>query len=1710
MNTSASLLTFLLGLSLLLSPAPASADHATCAGVGLLNPGFEDGHLDADPECWTVDQPVADAAVVVDTETSAEFQAYGGQTGVGSVQPFDGSLMLRLGTPNRKNEAQDPKPDRVSQTFTPVGSSLRFAFRLFSWEHRGLDQFSFDLQDALGATVSGTTLSSGPDGALQPGLAIPDAGPEASCAALPCSFAIDVGSRQDFLDSDWTVVQIDDIPTSGLPGDGMLTLTYEAGGTDNNAIPTWSYFDAAPSDPTSQFDLTFPRVDGAGFIFDPGNPAAIEGSVVQFIDVSSDPDGDIVAWHWHITGPNGFDVESFDQFPILVPAQEGQYAISLAVEDSTGGTSTASSGDTVSGFTMPFLNVENAAPIVDALNMETLADTVLELEGLYLDGGWLDLHSAEFDVAALTPTAASIAAVSEPALGSGIVTATVDIPIGASGTFSGELTVADLVGDENSAPTGDEGSDTFEITVIDEGSTPREPNNVLDDAIPLDSDGSYLSWLQGADDRDFFELKWTGDQPIPANSELLVSLAPPAGADYDLALVAINPETQALGQQFVGQQFVGQQFVGQQFVGQQFVGQQFVGQQFVGQQFVGQQFVGQQFVGQQFVGQQFVDAGNAPLFPGYEINGLQLNALSQIAALDGSTVGSADITIDELDLNLPPGVAVLGFAANSGDAEERLLVSITDPGMSVFAVVIREGNPATTEPYRLTVRASTDVLSLASAAGVPVSTLNAELLGLDDLEAACQADPLVGPGSATVATAVLHTFSGANPSTVFVTQLERLYALYDDAEVDAMVASLVALAENGKIQGDIISVPSVIYDGWDANPCDVQTANATAAAIRAELMPYLNDPAVENIVIIGNDNIVPFRRVADTTVVGNERNYALGTYLVPGSPLFHAVDGGYILTQDYYADRVFTPYEAGALYVPDVAIGRLVETPLEITAVANAFGSSNGTLSVETASVAGYDFFSDHANAVVSELSTAGRDVDSLVGPNWTADDLRCTWGLDVAGGCAPAPDLSDQSAHYTHWAALSAGGYFNADYDDYVTTSEVATTGLDDSFLGHLGFTIGCHAGFSAPDENVLATGLPFDPSLDFAQAMAQARAVWVASTGYAIGDDEALAYTELLMLNYTQQLLGGGNTAGSALVNAKLLYLGSLGTITNYDQKVSIEMTLYGLPQYEIDLPSNQVVSQIETTIRTLAIHELEPGPGVTQIETVDFFPSLVDVVTADGTFQTANGDSESVVARPRMPRIVSELGDAPGLDVHGAIMVSGTYERKTDPGVDHLDPLIAAPLTEWGLTPDEPQVCLPIFWPSPVKLNGIGDDRGISQRLIVYTAAFRCDTEPGETVTGEYRAFTEQNVRVYRSASEDFAPPRIGGVQLIEGASGDGILISVNATDLESGIGEVIAVRYRDGVVSSASLVLEDEPGPLPTTGTFVVEFDDFLADDEFVVHVIDGAGNVATDSAKGNLIQFIDVDAGPDQFVSAGVPVTFSGTVFEFGLNAENDGLTAPVQFQWSFGDGTLFEGELSETSPDVTNFNLAADGTATFDVTHQYSPDVSGPLQATLFVVDGSGLTGIDGASIYVCGDPLDVVVDPSVGFPAEKADLIGCGVDVAGDSMSITLFTAGDLETGTGNIAYRLRVGLTTQSNSKQLSYHDGTANGLKSLDVSIVDNSVTFTFNLKDLGKKRRNADAAVVFSAETRAGVPSTGSAGLVDELPDGGATIVFPAGG
>ncbi|MBI4340271.1 MAG: hypothetical protein HY680_10040, partial [Chloroflexi bacterium] len=241
-------LVLTLSFAALLLAAPASGILALSGG--LLNPGFEEGQLDGPPQHWVVGppSPAPDAALVVDSEGSSEFATYGDMGGV-TVSPYKGVLMLRLGTPKRLAESQNRGDNTVSQSFVAQRDSLKFAFRLFSWEFRGYDLFKFNLtrQDGSPAgTLSQPLEITMPDGAI------------VRCTALPCQLKVDVGKRGQYLATQWTKVEV-----LGAPVGQLVTLSYTVSGVKDNAHATWAYIDNAntPPEATVGLDTSSPRTN---------------------------------------------------------------------------------------------------------------------------------------------------------------------------------------------------------------------------------------------------------------------------------------------------------------------------------------------------------------------------------------------------------------------------------------------------------------------------------------------------------------------------------------------------------------------------------------------------------------------------------------------------------------------------------------------------------------------------------------------------------------------------------------------------------------------------------------------------------------------------------------------------------------------------------------------------------------------------------------------------------------------------------------------------------------------------------------------------------------------------------------------------------------------------------------------------------------------------------------------------------------------------------------------------------------------------------------------------------------------------------------------------------------------------------------------------------------------------------------------------------
>jgi len=1595
--------------------------HTVAAAEDLQNAGFETGSLAP----WQASSP-ADAALVVGTE-GATFQTYA-NLGI-TVNPKIGNYMVRLGSPKQVAEKQPRGNNIVSQSFSSNHNKLSFAARLFSWEHRGDDMVSIRLMDKKGKDISGITVS-GENGipltlSLGPGVT-------ATCTALPCQFVMDAGKAGDFINTGWVIFEL-----SGLPIDGsQVTLEYKVVGGQNESHATWAYFDNANTPPIARFSSN--RIN------------AIEGDGITLTNNSYDPDpGDsIIANVWNVVDPSCNCNRTFTTKDISLSfSDNGTYSVSLTVTDSHGTTDTVFSGTVARDSTpVPAITYVNGLPLAKTLNQEVLPGEQVQLISRFVDPGFEDTHTAVWSVSGGSVTNEQVQEDNAPFMSSGIATATFNAPV-TPGTITGQVTITDKDGGSVTS--------NFEIKVLDYQLGRQEPNNNLGTAPILNSNWIYRSDLSSKGDFDIFEISLPDGSPIPAGSEVLAKLGN-LKADLDLVLLRKMPDVGNTPFLFGRTPFLFGRtpflFGRTPFL---FGRTPFL---FGRTPFL---FGRTPFL---FGRTPFLFGRTPwlrdPLVAGFDsplitIDQIPLSEQAYVSA-DGSGLNQDDITLGELGLSAltEPGLVIAAYSTNRGLTDEQILFRTDFTDNKLYVAVVGNNEGYTTTPYSL---------QLETSRPMQVQTLAGD---------SCNGSPLVTAANATSSSVVIHS---AGKKALFITQRERIKATYGDAAWNELETKLIALAD--MVQGSVVSAASTTYDAWDSNPCSVEQANNVASVLRTEIMSQ-KDATTEYVTLVGSDHIVPFRRVPDATSVSNERYYTMGSTLIPGTPLYASVFTGHTLSDDYYVDTDPLIDQKTVLYIPDIVVSRLVETPSEMSGAISEFMAKQGQLTLATASVTGYDIFNDGAQQTANELSLF-MVTDTLIDNSWNADNLACVM-FGAASGDPTCVDhnLNNFNAHFNHFVAQSAYGFDNQ-FADLLSSTELANAG---TMIGmrplkdDLSYTLGCHGGMNIPDADVTlfdpASG--FDNSLDFAQAMARQLSVFVASTGYGLAGVNSVAGTEKLLAIFSEELQKNA-TVGKALLTAKQRYLSELNTVTEYDEKASLETTLYGLPMYSLVLPNAGMSPTTPTTGMPAGNVNLTIVDG-SQTSTTSY--TLEDVTTTAGHYFVINGEQQATPMRSIQPKIVAPFNA--GIPAHGVLFTAGTYSD-----TDGYDPVIARPVTEWEQNADEAQVCLNAFWPT--QLASVRSAKpGLPQSAVVIPSQFRCTTGSNTNVSGIERVFNNMTLEVQRSNSADYDEPVINEVKIH--VPGDGTAdLSVDTFDAAGTISRIVLLVMDNGNITTI------DSGPLTGIGSpYSLHIPTFTDTLNMMLQVEDDSGNVAIWVGKGANIRGIQVNAADSILYSALTPTTLTATVKDFSkLLVKAD----TMNYYWDFGDGVTETGLLAENGAPTPIVTLDAAGNATFSVTHQYTTTAN--LTAEVKITDSFGGIGIDTVQLRSCSDALDFA-------PDLNGDLIGCSVTNSGTNVAVQLQVAGVIS---DKFQYRLAFDLTgtgknTLPDGKTdltMKWDNGNVTSSGSLTSLVAQqlNSSTlqFAFDLAEAGF----TGTYFSWQAETQSGVAGQPNIGFADQMPD-----------
>jgi Bacterial Ig-like domain (group 3) len=817
----------------------------------------------------------------------------------------------------------------------------------------------------------------------------------------------------------------------------------------------------------------------------------------------------------------------------------------------------------------------------------------------------------------------------------------------------------------------------------------------------------------------------------------------------------------------------------------------------------------------------------------------------------------------------------------------------------------------------------------------------------------------------------LQTLSGTPGSaqTVILTDGTRL------AQGTGLGTALTQLAtRTGGVVVDVSASPRIVALNAqaDANTACPYAKNLVAQAIR-EVVNSFRDASgtLKYVVVAGGDSVIPFFRYADSAGIGPESDYVPPA--LDSSASQASLRRNYVLGQDAYGAVTDLTVKGAVLPVPDLAVGRLVETPAEIIGMVNAYlGLANGTLPTPTSSlVTGYDFLTSAADAVQTNfaagLGTGGR-ADTLI-TNQGVPTTTTTVGTPSRTTSWTATDLSN-ALFGSHHDLVFLAGHFSANNAlaaDYKTS--IATTDLDahpNLLTNSLVISAGCHAGYNLLD----ADGVPgLTQGLDWPEEMAKQRATFVGGTGYQYADTDFLAYSAKLYTLLASQLRSGTGAValGQALVNAKQDYLAGVSNLTGIDQKALIESTLYGLPMTGVNLPSGRTIDPAN-------------GPGVTPTAAVTGTPGeQLGLTTAPLTLSpplataskpvldtngAATGASyhwltgrdgvQSEPGLPALPKQIDDVTSTTGQVLRGVGFVSGTYTDTTG-----VTPLTGAPTTEQNGI--HTSFASPVFFPqklATVNYFGALDGNGTDGRTRLITTPVQYRSDAGSTTTDTERKYSQLGLQLFYSsntASYDgntpalAAPPSISGIADTVPATLDSVTVRAHVTgDPSAGIQKAWVTYTAEtgplhGTWQSADLVQDSVDSTL-WTGTFALPSGQSPSDVRYIVQAANGVGLVGLDNNLGD---------GYTPGVPVGVPTPPAAiattTALEAtpatGVTGTSLAVAATVSPALAGGEITFTLGSASVTAPTDAGGRATAtlplqDAVGNYSITAAYAGDAT--------------------------------------------------------------------------------------------------------------------------------------------------------------------------
>ena len=661
--------------------------------------------------------------------------------------------------------------------------------------------------------------------------------------------------------------------------------------------------------------------------------------------------------------------------------------------------------------------------------------------------------------------------------------------------------------------------------------------------------------------------------------------------------------------------------------------------------------------------------------------------------------------------------SLIGASAFEGTASEGILAN-TWENSGYFYVRVRGRNGAfsLSSPFHLTVYQLTGQCSVINS-NLPATSLSATAGGY---------------------------------KTIILTDMARLGGTLD--QLAALQQRLAALAARPEVAGVVVDVDSDARVSAanlqaDSHPACPNAKNLVADAVKSVLDRYWASNPLQYVVIVGNDSVIPFFRHPDQALLANESHYV--PPVKDSSPSQASLKLGYVLSQDRYGARLSISSSTNTIPIPDLAVGRLVETPDEISGMLDAYlGTSFGVVSTPTtAMVSGYDFLALGAQAVAQNLGAGiGRPVDSLINTrnvaptdpsSWTADQLRAM----LLGS---RHDLIYLSGHFSANTALAA------DYTSRMLASELANSSVD--LTNSIVFSAGCHAAYNIVDQDAIP-GVTLAP--DWPEAFAMKRATLIAGTGYQYGDTDFIKYSEVIYQEFSHQLLAGSGpvSIGQALVAAKQTYLADTPDMQGINEKAYLEVTLYGLPMLSVNLPAGRFnPSGSPSIVSSVTPFDANPGQmlglGYADVSvTPDLTPNTIALKNpVDGSLTNSFylSGSSGVSTNPDQPVMPLEIRN---VSVPGTVLRGVGFRAAAYTDLANILPLTGSATTE--LRGVHSPFFSDVYWPVvPWSLNYFAALSGSGSAINLILEPSQYQSDAPFSLTGTMRRYNQMAFRLFYS--------------------------------------------------------------------------------------------------------------------------------------------------------------------------------------------------------------------------------------------------------------------------------------------------------------------------------------------------------------------------